>query len=366
MLDARQRPLAARPGRAAPRPAAHARPAPLLRRHERRRGRRGAAQARRNDQAHAARRPARLARLAGGRTDDDSPTPPPDRAAAAAPGRFDAVLNRARARRYHRLSAVAGVAAVFLAGIVGGLAMGGQVSGVPNSHRTASPPVARRRPGVHPRPPPSDDQPPARPQVRRKQQAREVDSSSPASHRRRSRGAHQRPLLVRGRVVDRDGDPVGGLYVYTGTVCGRGLRAHVADPGGDHRRPRPVRRPVHRRPGAADLVAAQRAAGRCPPTGTGQRRGAPSRTARRSKPRTVTEITPGASIYGHVTHRGRLRGRRLPDVAVARRPPHHRGPAEPACSDGDGFRVSGLPEGTHVLSARRRADPGHRRERPDR
>ena len=41
------------------------------------------------------------------------------------------MLNRARARRYRRLTAVTGVTAVFLAGIMGGLAMGGGVVGRP-------------------------------------------------------------------------------------------------------------------------------------------------------------------------------------------------------------------------------------------
>ena len=66
-------------------------PAPLLRRHERGGGRRRAEQARRNDQAHAVRRPCPVGQLAGGRPMTPR-TPPPHRAAPAASGRFDAVF----------------------------------------------------------------------------------------------------------------------------------------------------------------------------------------------------------------------------------------------------------------------------------
>jgi hypothetical protein len=70
----------------------------------------------------------------------------------------------------------------------------------------------------------------------------------------------------------------------------------------------------------------------------------------RDKARTVTEITRGASIFGHVSTGARcadadfpmwlwLGGHRTTAVRLS----HLR--------DGDGFLVSGLPRGTHVLSA---------------
>ena len=51
------------------------------------------------------------------------PLPPP-------PEAFETVLRRARARRTRRLSTVAAVTGVFLAGLWGGLAMAGGVAGV--------------------------------------------------------------------------------------------------------------------------------------------------------------------------------------------------------------------------------------------
>ena len=66
----------------------------------------------------------------------------------------------------------------------------------------------------------------------------EKSQSSPASTTAVAGDRPSARCQVRGRVVDRDGDPVGGLYVYTGTVAADAFVPTSATPGGDHRRPR--------------------------------------------------------------------------------------------------------------------------------
>ena len=52
---------------------------------------------------------------------------------APPPGQFDAVFREATARRYHRAAVALGVTGVFLAGIFGGLTMGGGPAGMTNA-----------------------------------------------------------------------------------------------------------------------------------------------------------------------------------------------------------------------------------------
>ena len=267
------------------------------------------------------------------------PLPPP-------PGQFDAVLNRARARRYHRLSAVAGVATVFVAGIAGGLAMGGQVSGVPNSlyslatggddnkAATASPTTSDTTAAA---PKPSKS---SKPEKSR-------NTHTPAST---VAGVSERPLQVRGRVLDGTGDPVGGLFVYTGTVAAKafvptsptpaaitGVRGTYAVPctGG----------PVLLTSWELDEPQGLYADGQWAATLVTKSQ------CGRDKPRTVTKITPGASIFGHVSTGAScadadfpmwlwLGGHRTTAVQLSN------------LRDGDGFLVSGLPKGRHTLSVR--------------
>ena len=175
------------------------------------------------------------------------PLPPP-------PGAFDAVLNRARARRYRRLTAVTGVTAVFLAGIMGGLAMGGGVSGVqeslisvatgnglggddvptsdPLGEQRAARPVAKHPgrephlPGLH----------------REWQEHAGAPAAGPRPGGRRQRQPGGRPVRLHRHDV------------------GQGVRAHLGDSRGDHQCPRGLLGAMHRRPGADHVLGAEPAA----------------------------------------------------------------------------------------------------------
>ena len=266
------------------------------------------------------------------------PLPPP-------PGQFDAVLNRARARRYHRLSAVAGVATVFVAGIAGGLAMGGQVSDVPNSlyslatggdEKVATSPPAQDTTSAAVAPSKSDK--PVKSQT-----------SSPPTSTAVKTVAQGRPV-VRGRVVDTAGQPVAGLFVYTGTTPNDAFVPTTASPsaitgvGGGYRVPC-TGGPVLLTSWELNTPQGLYADGRWAATlVTKAKCGV-------KEPRKVTEITPGASVFGHVHTAPScadadfpmwlwLNGHRTTAVRLS----HLR--------DGDGFLVSGLPAGTHVLSVR--------------
>jgi hypothetical protein len=265
------------------------------------------------------------------------PLPPP-------PGAFDAVVNRARARRYHRLSAVAGVATVFVAGIAGGLAMGGQVSGVPNSLyslATGGDKAATASPTT------SDSTSAAANPT--KSSKPEKSRTSPASTSA-ALGTPDRPLRVRGRVVNRSGDPVGGLFVYTGTVSAKAFVPTSATPAaitnvrGDYAVPC-TDGPVLLTSWELNVPQGTYADGHWAATLVGKSR------CGYDGPRKVTEITPGASIFGHVNTEAScadsefpmwlwLGGHRTTSVRLSH------------LTDGDGFLVSGLPKGTHILSAR--------------
>jgi hypothetical protein len=125
------------------------------------------------------------------------------------------VMGAAKARRYRRATAVCSVAGVFLAGLFGGLAMGG-VSGVTATiadaahfsgivHTTApTPSVTRSKAAtVVPVTTPHEDH----------SAAPSVPSTEPADGQHKPR--------VRGRVVDPSGQPVAQMFVYTETP-GRG------------------------------------------------------------------------------------------------------------------------------------------------
>ena len=141
------------------------------------------------------------------------PLPPP-------PGSFDAVLGRARARRYRRLTAVSGVAGVFLAGIVGGLAMGGGAA-VDNIVSLAT---RGQVASVSPSPTaPQTKQASGVPTTRSPHKTRPARSTPAASSPAPPPVVVDRPELVRGRAVTAGGDPVAGLYVYTGSLSGGGF-----------------------------------------------------------------------------------------------------------------------------------------------
>ena len=356
------RPLDARPGRAAARAAAHTRPAPLLRRHERGRGGRRPAQARRNSQANVARRPDPPPRMArGGAGDPDAgDATTTARAAAAATGAFDTVLRRARARRYRRLSTVAASTGVFLAGLWGGLAMAGGVAGVQDtssaSRTNASDLVKADPPTESPTKSSAKVVPPS---GGHSSSAPVGPTGSPTDT------GHARVAMVRGLVVDSRGAPVVGMFVYTGTLSGSSFI------------PGPPRRPSRTTRAGTRCRAPTNPVLLTPWTLNESRGAATGRWAATyvTSPKcstavasTVTEVLPSASVQGHVkTDKGCadsdfslwlwLNGNRPTAVRLGN------------LNEGDTFTISGLPEGTHVLGGRgrhiQRDGEGRRARDPD-
>lgn len=137
------------------------------------------------------------------------PLPPP-------PGQLDAVLARARYRRHRRVTTVLAVSTVFLAGVAGGLSLGG-VAGVQDRIESlAADVVASQTPTSSPSP---------RAQTVRKERARKTHSPAPEapspSPPPTTPPAVVQPeppaaLAVNGRAVDSAGEPVAGLFVYAG------------------------------------------------------------------------------------------------------------------------------------------------------
>ena len=136
------------------------------------------------------------------------PLPPP-------PGAFDTVLQRARTRRYRRLSAVAAVTGVFLAGLWGGLAMAGGVAGVQDTFvgfaNNASD-LVKARPADRVADQELGEGRPADGRPLQQRPGRPTGSPSETGH--------VRVAMVRGLVVDSRGAPVVGMFVYTGTLSG--------------------------------------------------------------------------------------------------------------------------------------------------
>jgi hypothetical protein len=268
------------------------------------------------------------------------PLPPP-------PGAFDAVLNRARARRYRRLTAVTGVTAVFLAGIMGGLAMGGGVSGVQESIIS----VATGN-GLG-----GDDVPTPTPSESREQPAPST-STPDASHTspdstKSGKSTPVRRLQVRGRVVDGNDNPVGGLFVYTGTVSAKVFVPTSATPAaitsvrGAYSVPC-TGGPVLITSWELNLPQGLYADGQWAATLVKNLKCA------YAAPRKVTAVSAGATVMGNVITDAAcagdefplwlwLGGNRTTAVRLSQ------------LKSGDGFLVSGLPKGSHILTAR-----GHR------
>jgi hypothetical protein len=261
-------------------------------------------------------------------------------------GRFDAVMGAAKARRYRRATAVCSVTGVFLAGIFGGLAMGG-VSGVQHRVETVAANIGLRVPttaapsheatstqasptrstlGTTKRPPPSTVTVPA--------------TSPPLAAGREK---------VRGRVVDPTGKPVVGMFVYT------------AVPGGDSFVPSVSPAAVTGANGRYDVPCTGGAVLLTPwqlnvplgPTADGRWAAtfvSDPVCSRKAAP-TVTTVEPGATVQGHVKTELDcssaqfplwvwLDGNRASSVRLS------------GLKEGDLFRVSGLPARESVLGAR--------------
>ena len=251
-------------------------------------------------------------------------------------------MGAAKARRYRRATAVCSVTGVFLAGIFGGLAMGG-VSGVQHRVETVAQGIGlgvpttvsalgrgHQHPGVVPKrsTPGKTKQPPP------------LD---------RDRPGHQRPAGRAGEGARSrrrpDGGPGGGDVRLHRCPGGRQLRP-VGEPGGCHGGQRSLRRAVHRRRGPADSLAAQR----------------PARPDRRRTLGRDLRVGPGVQPQGSSDgddrrtrgHRAgtredrvRLRLGPVPAVGLARRQPRSLGPV--VGSEGGrplpGLRAAGPPDG---------------------
>jgi hypothetical protein len=263
------------------------------------------------------------------------PLPPP-------PGAFDTVLQRARTRRYRRLSAVTAVTGVFLAGLWGGLAMAGGVTGVQDTvvgfANNASDLVRADPPTESPTTSSEAVVPPTG-----------VHSSSapaPSPSGSPSDTSHARMAMVRGLVVDSHGAPVVGMFVYTGTRTGGSFIPHatpsaVTNDQGRYAVPCTTN-PVLLTPWTLNESRAA-ATGRWAATYV------TSPKCSTEVASTVTEVLPSASVEGHVkTDKGCadsdfslwlwLNGNRPTAVQLGN------------LNEGDAFTISGLPEGTHVLS----------------
>jgi hypothetical protein len=119
------------------------------------------------------------------------------------PGQFTAVLREANRRRYHRAAAFCGVTGVFLAGIFGGLAMGG-----PGGVRSTI--VAAARLGD--------------PTTTTVTATREPHSTAARSSRSGKVPPEQvRKTYLRGEILNASGAPVSGLYVYSGVLTAHGF-----------------------------------------------------------------------------------------------------------------------------------------------
>ena len=265
---------------------------------------------------------------------------------SAPAGRFDAVMGAAKARRYRRATAVCSVTGVFLAGIFGGLAMGG-VSGV--QHRvetvaqgfgfsvptTASPSdeatstqasPTRSTPGKTKRPAPSTVTVPA--------------TSPPLAAGREK---------VRGRVVDPTGAPVVGMFVYPAVPGGNSFvpsASPAAVTGANGRYDVPCT-------GGAVLLTPWQLNVPLGPTADGHWAAtfvSDPVCSRKAAP-TVTTVEPGVTVQGHVLTELDcasaqfplwvwLDGNRAASVRLS------------GLKEGDLFRVSGLPARQTVLGAR--------------
>jgi hypothetical protein len=261
-------------------------------------------------------------------------------------GRFDAVMGAAKARRYRRATAVCSVTGVFLAGIFGGLAMGG-VSGVQHRVETVAANMGLRVPTT---PAPSDEA-----------------TSTQASPTRSTPGKTKRPPpstvtvpatspplaagreKVRGRVVDPTGKPVVGMFVYT-AVSGANSFVPSASPaavtGANGRYDVPCTDgAVLLTPWQLNVPLGPTADGHWAATFVSD-----PVCSRKAAP-TVTTVEPGATVQGHVMTELDcssaqfplwvwLDGNRAASVRLS------------GLKEGDLFRVSGLPARESVLGAR--------------
>lgn len=131
------------------------------------------------------------------------PLPPP-------PGQFDRVVARAQQRRQQRAVRAVGIAAVFLAGLGGGMSLDGRVAAVPKALVDLATNPQDPDPEA-PAPPETSSAAAVTPQARRSAKpAPETTTASLAATPGRG------PLMLAGRALSPAGKPVAGLFVYVG------------------------------------------------------------------------------------------------------------------------------------------------------
>jgi hypothetical protein len=124
---------------------------------------------------------------------------------APPPGQFTAVLREANRRRYHRAAAFCGVTGVFLAGIFGGLAMGGGPSGVRSTIVSAAGRLGDAA-------------------TTTVTATRDSRASAARSTRSGTAPPEQvKKTYLRGEILNASGAPVSGLYVYSGVLTAHGF-----------------------------------------------------------------------------------------------------------------------------------------------
>lgn len=280
------------------------------------------------------------------------PIPPLD----PRPGQFEAVLERAHARRHRRTLRVIGVAAVFLAGMTGGMSIDGGVRTVPRAlvDLATGPQTATSEP-------PQDSTAAARtPEVTEPAETKQrtADTSSPPPSATASTSGPAPALMLRGRALRPDGSPVAGLLVYPG-VADAGTFRHVAEPAAVTARDGTFSLPC---PGTPVLLA---------PWPLGEDAGERAATAA-----WAATFVGGATDPGSATVPACVRGDVVTDVTLERgsaitgtltvasacddgRPLRLLVDGDEALAvrvdglrDGDVFRIGGLPAGRHVVVSR--------------
>ena len=273
------------------------------------------------------------------------PLPPP-------PGQFDAVLTRARRRRYDRGIRVLTILLVFTAGLAGGMSLDGGVTSVPQAmYDFAASAVAPQPSPAMTEPADTSTSATVTPQEPPPPDTRTVTQTAPAVTTPGPEGV----LAVRGRALSTEGQPLSGLYVYAGVAGTEGF-VPAAEPAArtDKRgefilacpgtpvllSPWPVNTTVESASGqwAATFVG-----------GATQPSSAADAPCSRSDKVVDVVLQRGATVTGTVSvaagcEEGRpLRALLYGDPAVTVR--------VGGLGDGDAFDIGGLPPGEHTLAA---------------
>lgn len=261
-------------------------------------------------------------------------------------GEFDRVVREARTRRHHQAVAVCSVTAIFLAGIVGGVALGG-VSGMRDSilavtNRSTTPP-ATATPTDHEETTVASVVPPG-------PDASTAPVPAPSTRAQSAPPEQVAAPVLHGRVVDPSGAPLAGLHVWTGTSTAAGFVPDEAAVTTDTKGRYDV--PCTSAPVLVTSWEVNRALG-ATVTGDWAATFVDDVTCEAGAPRRVTTVEPGAVVEGQVrTDVGCpdvtfplwlwIGGDRLAAVRLT------------GLREGDHYRVAGAPVGTSVLGARGR------------